>query len=151
VGSTAFQSRVVSEKPLKSDLMNFIQFGAWLDPELFAESSVVPVYETLADDAERSADDLFGDQSQSIMLVGTSYTKIEDWNFAGFLREALQNDLLTIAVEGRGPLQAMQEFLDSPSLQDDDIQVVIWEYPVRTLLAQRSPTRPWQISSANHP
>ena len=151
VGNTAFQSRVVSEKPLKSDLMNFIKFGAWLDPELFAESSVVPVYETLADDAERSADDLFGDQSQSIMLVGTSYTKIEDWNFAGFLREALQNDLLTIAVEGRGPLQAMQEFLDSPSLQDDDIQVVIWEYPVRTLLAQRSPTRPWQISSANHP
>jgi len=146
VGSTAFQSRMVSEKPLKSDLMNFIQFGAWLDPELFAESSVVPVYETLADDAERSADDLFGDQSQSIMLVGTSYTKIEDWNFAGFLREALQNDLLTIAVEGRGPFHAMDEFMNSEYLTNTEITQVIWEFPVRTVLAQRPNSKSWQTA-----
>jgi len=146
VGNTAFRTHVISEKPLKSDLMNFIKFGPWLDPELFAEPSTVPVYETLASDAQTSEDDLFGEQSQSIMLVGTSYTKIEDWNFAGFLREALQNDLLTIAVEGRGPFHAMEEFTKSEYLTNTDITQVIWEFPVRTVLAQRPNSKSWQTA-----
>lgn len=149
VGSTPYQSRVVDEKPLKNDLMNFIKFGPWLDPQLFSEPTLVPVYETLAAGADNDSNALFGEQSQSIMLVGTSYTKIEDWNFAGFLREALQNDLLTIAVEARGPFHAMDEFVKGEYLTNDDITQVIWEFPVRTVLAQRPNSKSWQTALNN--
>ena len=44
---------------------------------------------------------LFGDSEQPIMLVGSSYTKIDDWNFPGFLKESLRTDLQTTAVEAR--------------------------------------------------
>lgn len=150
VGSVPFQNKVVDQKPLKNDLMNFIRFDPSLAPELFAEPTEVPVYETLAEDTTADdSDALFGDQNQSIMLVGTSYTKIEDWNFAGFLREALKNDLLTIAVEARGPFHAMDEFVKGGYLEDSNIKQVIWEFPVRTVLAQRPNAKSWQGALSN--
>lgn len=140
-----YVSRKVDDKTLKGDLMNYIQFDQQLAPQLFA-TTTIPIYETVNEAQSVSEDNLFGEKAQSIALVGSSYTKIDDWNFVGFLKEALQNDLVSVAVEARGPFQAMQEFTDSDLLKSDSIQTVIWEFPVRTVLAQRAGNKSWQAA-----
>ena len=87
---------------------------------------------------------------QNLMLVGTSYSRIDDWNFVGFLKEALHSDILSIAVEAKGPFQAMDEFLASDALQDPALTTVVWEFPVRTLLAQRTTWRMKSEQSNTH-
>lgn len=136
VGQSRYESRQVSEKTIKGDLQNFLLFSTALRPELF-DAEAIPSYETTPVEQPLDADLLFGDAQQSIMLVGSSYTKIEDWNFPGFLREALQSDLLTTAVEAHGPFHAMEQFLNSET-DRQDIHTVIWEFPVRTLLTRQA-------------
>ncbi|MDF3932609.1 alginate O-acetyltransferase [Pseudomonas citronellolis] len=136
VGGLAYRSQQVGEKEHKGDLLNYMLFSPDLAPQEF-HLARLPVYETLRQQQPVSDDNLFGEQDPSILLVGTSYSKIDDWNFVGFLKEALQTDLVSIAVEARGPFQAMDEFLAGKELQDQAIQTVIWEFPLRTLLAQR--------------
>ncbi|WP_409524812.1 alginate O-acetyltransferase AlgX-related protein, partial [Pseudomonas sp.] len=122
------------EKEVKGDLMNYLQFDhARLAPQF--GPNPIALYETLK--AQQSADDLFAEQDQSLLLVGTSYSKIDDWNFVGFLKEALNRDLLSIAVEARGPFEAMNQFLASDQLASPQIDTVVWEFPLRTLLAHR--------------
>lgn len=134
LGQERYVSHQVAQKTVKGDLMNYIQFDqSRLMPDFGANQ--IAVYETLK--AEQSSDELFADQAQSLLLVGTSYSKIDDWNFVGFLKEALNRDLLSIAVEARGPFEAMNQFLASDELGNPDIDTVVWEFPLRTLLAHR--------------
>ena len=46
-------------------------------------------------------------------------------------------DLVTVALEARGPFESMNEFLAGPAAAGGEVQTVIWEFPLRTLLAQR--------------
>jgi alginate O-acetyltransferase complex protein AlgJ len=109
------------------------------------------LYETVASEQGLGADALFGDIEQRLMLVGTSYSRIDDWNFAGFLKEALQSDLLMVALEARGPFQAMDEFLASEAFDSPELATVIWEFPVRTLLAHSTTTRTSSVPSPTQP
>lgn len=136
VGQSRYESRQVMEKTIKGDLRNFLLFSNVLQPELFS-GEAIPVYETAPTAQALDAEDLFGEAEHSIMLVGSSYTKIDDWNFPGFMREALQNDLLTTAVEAYGPFHAMEQFLSNET-DRQGISTVIWEFPVRTLLTRQS-------------
>ena len=143
LGDERYVSNKVAEKIVKGDLMNYIQFGqSPLAPQFGANS--IAVYETLK--ASQNADELFAEEHQSLLLVGTSYSKIDDWNFVGFLKEALNRDLLSVAVEARGPFEAMSQFLQSDQLANPQIDTVVWEFPLRTLLAHRigSLSRPAQ-------
>ncbi|AVD82601.1 hypothetical protein C4Q28_10760 [Pseudomonas sp. SWI6] len=134
LGDQVYLSHPSGEKSIKGDLMNYIQFDhARLAPQFGANP--IKLYETLK--AEQSSDDLFAEQEQSLLLVGTSYSKIDDWNFVGFLKEALNRDLLSIAVEARGPFEAMNQFLASDQLANPQVETVVWEFPLRTLLAHR--------------
>ncbi|MDN4544651.1 MULTISPECIES: alginate O-acetyltransferase [unclassified Pseudomonas] len=145
IGKAPYATQHVAQKGYHGDLLNFIQVSDWLVPwPLLGDN--IPVFETIS--RNQSLDDafLFDDQSESIMLVGSSYTKIDDWNFPGFLKESLQNDLLTTAVEARGPFQAMDDFLAGKQLRNDSIKTVIWEFPVRTLLAQKPSSNSWQAT-----
>lgn len=144
-----YVSRQVGEKALKGDLLNYVQFAPALAPQLF-DNVTIALYETTNDAQDVSEDSLFGEQQQPIALVGSSYSKIDDWNFVGFLKEAMQNDLVSVAVEARGPFQAMDEFTASDLLSNPHIQTVIWEFPVRTVLAQRDGTKSWQTAQ-HHP
>lgn len=146
IGSTSYRSRQVAEKTLAGDLTNYLQFNRRLAPERFTPSPLV-VFETLKDNQEVSDDALFGESEQPIMLVGSSYTKIDDWNFPGFLKESLQTDLQTTAVEARGPYYAMEQFLQGQQLQDPSITTVIWEFPLRTLLSEEPTTSGWQVAA----
>ncbi|WP_167659486.1 alginate O-acetyltransferase [Pseudomonas sp. RIT623] len=144
LGDQTYLSRPTGTKQVKGDLMNYLQFDhARLAPQFGANT--IELYETLK--AAQNSDDLFAEQRQSLLLVGTSYSKIDDWNFVGFLKEALNRDLLSIAVEARGPFEAMQQFLASEQSRNPQIDTVIWEFPLRTLLAHRpgtlaGPTQP---------
>lgn len=134
LGDQAYLSHKAGEKSVKGDLMNYIQFDhARLAPQF--GPNPIALYETLK--AQQSSDDLFAEQDQSLLLVGTSYSKIDDWNFIGFLKEALNRDLLSLAVEARGPFEAMNQFLVSDQLTSPQIETVVWEFPLRTVLAHR--------------
>ncbi len=74
---------------------------------------------------------LFGDAQVDVALVGTSFSAKDEWHFAGFLRQALQADLLNFASEGQGPFAPMQSFLASATLRDTPPKLVIWEIPAR--------------------
>ncbi|MCO7514945.1 alginate O-acetyltransferase [Pseudomonas guariconensis] len=143
-GDQLYRSHKAGEKNVKGDLMNYLQFDhARLAPQF--GPSRIDLYETLK--ADQDADDLFAEQDQSLLLVGTSYSKIDDWNFVGFLKEALNRDLLSIAVEARGPFEAMNQFLASDQLANPQIDTVVWEFPLRTLLAHR----PGSLSRSTQP
>ncbi|PYC12572.1 alginate O-acetyltransferase [Pseudomonas mosselii] len=134
LGDQVYVSRKAGDKTVKGDLMNYLQFDhARLAPQF--GPNPIELYETLQ--AEQDSDALFAEQTQSLLLVGTSYSKIDDWNFVGFLKEALNRDLLSIAVEARGPFEAMDQFLAGDQLQNPQIDTVVWEFPLRTLLAHR--------------
>lgn len=136
---TPFVSEAVAEKSLRGDLLNFLSFDPRLQPEYFEPVSI-SVYETLGS-GEVTEQGLFGDIPHSIALVGTSYSHMDEWNFAGFLKEALQSDLLNISVEAHGPFQAMKILIDDEALHGPELKTVIWEFPVRTLLAHRTTAR----------
>ncbi|MDE1164757.1 MAG: alginate O-acetyltransferase [Pseudomonas sp.] len=137
IGSTAYASQVVAQKTIKGDLMNYVQFDQRSEPPAYG-AGTISLFETLKASQAVSDASLFGDEPQHIALVGTSYTKIEDWNFSGFLKEALSTDLFSVAVEARGPFEAMTEFLKSDQLSNDSLDTVIWEFPLRTVLAHRA-------------
>ncbi|MGG7599715.1 alginate O-acetyltransferase [Pseudomonas sp. WC1] len=134
LGDHVYVSHKAGDKTVKGDLMNYLQFDhARLAPQF--GGNPIELYETL--EAAQGSDELFAEQAQSLLLVGTSYSKIDDWNFVGFLKEALNRDLLSVAVEARGPFEAMNQFLASDQLHNPQIDTVIWEFPLRTLLAHR--------------
>ncbi len=139
-GDRHYASAYAGHKSIKGDLVNFLNFNPNLRPQYFAPVDI-QLYETLDSQPRSGADALFGEVQHSLMLVGTSYSRIDDWNFVGFLKEALQSDLLSVAVEAKGPFHAMDEFLASDALNDPALTTVIWEFPVRTLLAQRTTSR----------
>jgi alginate O-acetyltransferase complex protein AlgJ len=145
IGEQPYVSKQTEEKALKGDLMNYLQFDPSLAPELFVPTQIA-LYETTNPNQQVSEASLFGEKPQHLALVGSSYSKIDDWNFVGFLKEALQNDLVSVAVEARGPFQAMEDFTNSDLLSNPDIQTVIWEFPLRTVLAQRAGDKSWQAA-----
>jgi alginate O-acetyltransferase complex protein AlgJ len=76
---------------------------------------------------------LFGDQSFPVALVGTSYSANPQWNFEGFLKEALQTDILNAADEGRGPFETMKDYLEDDSFATNPPDLIVWEIPERYL------------------
>lgn len=142
VGDTHYVSELNGTKAAKSDLMNYIRFSPRLAPELF-EPQLINQYETLSTAAEVN---LFGDTAPALALVGTSYTHIEDWNFPGFLQEALRTELVVMAFEANGPFYAMQQFFQSELSRDAAITTVIWEFPVRTLISRQQQRNNWQAN-----
>ena len=139
-GSRHYASSVIGDKAVKGDLVNFLNFDPGLQPQYFAPVTIT-LYETVDSQRGNAAEALFGEVSQSLMLVGTSYSRIDDWNFVGFLKEALQSDLLSVSVEAKGPFHAMEEFVASDAFNDPVLTTVVWEFPLRTLLAQRTTVR----------
>ncbi|MDP3857034.1 MAG: hypothetical protein Q8Q73_04635, partial [Stagnimonas sp.] len=68
-----------------------------------------------------------------IVLVGTSYSADRRWNFVGALQEAFGEDIVSYAVDGRGPFQPMLDYLDDPEARQQPPRLLIWEIPERYL------------------
>jgi alginate O-acetyltransferase complex protein AlgJ len=74
---------------------------------------------------------LFDDASVDVALVGSSFSAKSDWNFLGFLQDALGADVLNFAAEGQGPFAPMRAFLASDTFRNETPKLVIWEIPIR--------------------
>ena len=131
-GNTAYSTQRVGTTSYRGDLLGSLQHTG-----NESVSETLSLYETLPAAEMTSAADLFEEPAFSIALVGSSYSRNELFNFSGFLKEALNSDLLTLAASDAHPLNAMQSFVDGPLLDDPSITTVIWEYPLRTLLTPR--------------
>jgi alginate O-acetyltransferase complex protein AlgJ len=116
---------------LEGDLLRYVPAGPLLEHFDFGRVEV-PQHAAVAraaDDGGESA--LFGDVSLPVTLVGTSYSANGSWNFADYLKVALQSDLFNAADEGRGPFATMRDYLESEAYKTSPPQLVIWEIPER--------------------
>lgn len=109
----------------QGDLTRYIPISQPLPPEVL-DMTVTRQNGTAATEA-----DLFGDAGIPVTLVGTSYSANPLWNFAGYLKEALQADVLNAADEGKGPFATMQAYLSDASFTSSPPQLIIWEIPER--------------------
>lgn len=105
----SYQTMAEAEKTYDGDLIDFVPTG-------FARSVLGPQSEEYEATRTESSDenevtDLFGDKTIEVALIGTSYSAQEQWNFSGFLKEALQTDVLNLSDEGGGPMAPMAAFL----------------------------------------
>ncbi|OZG74310.1 hypothetical protein BTA51_04665 [Hahella sp. CCB-MM4] len=126
----------VSQKPRehKGDLLNYIPldpYFAYLGP---GTEPLLP-RETFPLDSEDQAsgmdDDLFGESSAEVALVGTSYSANPLWNFVGALQQQAGVEVISYAQEGKGPVIPMMEYLLSDDFLESPPNVVIWEFPER--------------------
>jgi alginate O-acetyltransferase complex protein AlgJ len=118
-----FTIAVKGQEEYKGDLMRFITQGdAGIKPDTIRTFAL-----------ESANDDLFGDKTLPIALVGTSYSANSKWAFESFLKEAMQADLLNVSDEGLGPFEVMQNYLDSESFKKRPPSLVLWEIPERYL------------------
>lgn len=76
---------------------------------------------------------LLGDDPIAAVLVGTSYSAVKEWNFAGALRQSMGTDLVNAATEGQGPVVPMRAYLKSSAYKNTPPKLVIWEIPERYL------------------
>lgn len=76
------------------------------------------------------ADDLFGDAPEpEIVLVGTSYSGVENFNFAGFLQQATGLEVDNRAMNGGSLNHALRQYLTSDDFHDSPPSFLIWEIP----------------------
>lgn len=88
---------------------------------------VIPRFTT---STEGSGSDLFGDaEKPEIVLAGTSNSD-PAYNFAGFLAEALNVDVLNMSVTGGGIDAALLQYFMSEDFRDSPPKILIWEMPV---------------------
>lgn len=132
----AYETRTLPPEPFEGDLLAFVPLGPLQHlgppPETLEPRTTEAV-------GEREQGGLFDTPEIPVVLVGTSYSAGERWNFAGALREALGADVLNVADEGLGPLPPMHAFLDAATLRDTPPELVIWEFPERYLPIPNGP------------
>ncbi len=131
VADLEFSKTIVTTEAMGSalfdgDLLAYVPTGA-LRPLIGPAQSQIESYETIV----ATGDSLFGDAPVDVVLVGTSFSAKTDWHFEGFLKQALQADILNFADEGRGPFAPMEAFLTSDIFQNQTPKLVIWEIPAR--------------------
>jgi alginate O-acetyltransferase complex protein AlgJ len=124
------QTQVFTEKPGKTiqhegDLLKFIPHTAW-GSQLAPDQLETP----LVEGTENAGAGLFGDSTIEVALVGTSYSANPKFNFDGALKLELQADVLNLALEGKGPITPMREFLRG---LPENLKLVVWEIPERFL------------------
>ena len=68
---------------------------------------------------------LFDEVIIPIALVGTSFSAREEFSFPKLLKAELQADLTSYALEGLGPFEPMQRFLQDTSVFQNPPQIVI--------------------------
>ncbi len=84
--------------------------------------------------------DLFAEPvAPEIVLVGTSNSNgAQHYNFAGFLKQALQHDVINLAKSGGGYHEAITEYLASDAFKDNPPKYLVWEVPGYYSLNTRS-------------
>ena len=108
------------------DLLNFVPTGA-LRAAFGPAQHQIDVFTTTV----QSAAGLLGAQSAAVALVGTSFSAKPQWNFCGFLQDALRAEVVNFATQGQGPFAPMHAYLASAAFRDTPPATVVWEIPAR--------------------
>lgn len=132
-----FSSQGDEPTHFQGDLLNYIPLGIFSEWVDVSADQLVKTRTQVAESTATAADDLFGDSSTDIALVGTSYSANANWNFAGALKQHLGADLVNYAQEGKGPFVPMTDYLNSAEFTNAPPALVIWEIPVRFLPAHQ--------------
>ncbi|MCM2681222.1 alginate O-acetyltransferase AlgX-related protein [Echinimonas agarilytica] len=132
-GEAIYEVEPKGEISFSGDLTNYIPTG-----DMFADFAPAPeTIETLeivkSGQGELS---LFDDSTQSIALVGTSYSADKRWKFVDWLQLHTQQEVLDYSSVGKGPFVPMAEYVSTELETAEDIEMVIWEIPVRYLIAE---------------
>lgn len=144
-GNTRYHADVRPALRYEGDLTRFIRTSEWLAaglraPEQLSHHEIAPVLDTVTEDA------LFGSSQRPLLLIGSSYSDNDTWNFTGFLQQAFSREVVSLSVSEKGPYYAVQQFLKAPPEWAEEVDVVLWEFPVRTLLNQDRRVASWQRS-----
>ena len=129
----SFETTVGEPVLHRGDLLNYIPVEPTFSEFGPAPEQLAPRITRADDDGETGAGALFGDDETSTVLVGTSYSANELWDFPGALRKHLGRDLINVAEEGDGPIVPMIRYLNSSDFREQPPQMVIWEFPERYL------------------
>ncbi len=92
----------------------------------------IRIFNTVRTDMAQEAGALFGEmENPEIVLLGTSNSTPEPSfaNFHGFLREALEADVINMSVSGGGLDTAMISYLNSGYFKGKPAKIAIWEVP----------------------
>ncbi|MEZ5667948.1 MAG: alginate O-acetyltransferase [Alphaproteobacteria bacterium] len=135
LGAAAFATAELPPAAHDGDLTRFIPLGPLRTLLLGPPEELVQRQTAAADSTDGGDADalLFGDVTIPAVLVGTSYSAMDEWNFDGALQQALGMDVLNLADEGKGPMEPMAAYLASDALRDSPPEIVIWEVPERFL------------------
>ena len=128
--SKEFQSNTEKAKPHEGDLLRYLP-GVKNDVIKEDTMNVFVTQESSSGNSVDTALDLFGDTVVPITLVGTSYSANPSWNFYGFLKDALDVDILDMSDEGQGPFAVMKAYIESETWRNTPPSLVIWEIPER--------------------
>lgn len=112
----------VSERTFHGDLLAFV-------PPLKDKSEIY--FSKVLEERNPPLLGLFDSPVIPFVLVGTSYSFDEKWNFESSLKMALQSDILNLAKEGKGPLEPMKELMESGYYKEVGASMILWEIPER--------------------
>jgi alginate O-acetyltransferase complex protein AlgJ len=132
--------QAVKSLPLSSDLEHYVPvrpgFAALLGPQ-----ETYPSYQVSSAATVDDAGALFGEATNPVALVGTSYSADERWNFTGWLRAHLQTDIDNVSAKGKGPFLPMESFMERLEAGKTAPKLVIWEMPVRSVAMDYTPQK----------
>jgi len=118
--------------PFDGDLLPFVATGRYRD-RVGPAAEFINTFETNV----TSSGGLFGASDIPVALIGTSYSAKAEFHFEGFLKQALQADVLNLSRVGQGPFKPMDAFLEERSNLSSLPSIVVWEIPERFLTSRR--------------
>ena len=138
-----FKQSFAAPKKHNGDLLKFVNLGRW--------SSLLPVREDIiksitVTSADASVDEFLATSTDKpnhtgIILVGTSYSANALWSFQPQLEMAMGVNIINRAEEGKGYVAPMKSLLETSSDELKNSTLVIWEIPVRYLVADQLSAR----------
>ena len=135
-----FVTHIGAPQPHRGDLVAFLPLEPYF-AALLPQPETISQATTRAETGEHAGrapaqTDLFGDSDlPDVALVGTSYSANPLWNFPGYLREGLGEDIADYSREGLGPFRPMVDYLRSADFISKQPRLVIWEIPERAFVA----------------
>ena len=133
-GEQAFVTRAKEPITHRGDLLTYIPVAPAFEAFGPEPDRIRPRTTDPAGASPDSASSLFGETRADTVLVGTSYSANRLWNFPGALKQHLGRDLINVAEEGKGPIEPMTDYLQSPDFRNHPPKLVIWEFPERYLV-----------------
>lgn len=127
-----YRTRVASTATHRGDLFKFLPLDPYL-ASLLPPAEQVEVRHTESASATDGAGLLDDSDMPQVVLVGTSYSADARWNLTGALQQALQQDVVNYAAEGKGPFEPMLAYLLASGDLPAAPRLVVWEIPERYL------------------